>query len=253
MNKINLDLKNYSKDQSVWKYFDLTGFINLLLNERLVFRRFDKFADKLEGTMPESSQLDYQKFLERILPPEEALQRMITQSECVNRFKYWAYANSWSISDNENYALWKIYLDNNKCGIAIKSTIEELSKSIEYDSSQIKNDEQIYIREVNYGDLKYGEMNQINVFTNKYIQYAYETELRLFFKNQRDFQNKQIDIVEGYNENEFKLIKIDLPAIAHEVYISPFADDWIRSTIQDLVRSKFEYLNLKFATSKIRV
>lgn len=253
MEYINLELKKYSPNQTIWKYFDLTGFINLLLNQQLVFRRFDKFSDKLEGTMPESAQIDYQKILERILTPEEAEQRIITETECVNRYKFWAYANSWSINDHESYALWKIYLDNNKCGIAIKSTIEVLKNSISYDYNQIKNNEKIYIREVNYGDLSYKEMNQENVFTNKYIQYTYESELRLYIKNQRDFQNKTSDIVEGYNEKEIKLIPIDLSAVVHEVYISPFADDWIKATIQSLVDLKFNDLKLQFANSKIRV
>lgn len=40
--------------------------------------------------------------------------------------------NCWSINPHENYALWKIYLGDEKNCVTIKSTVSKLSKSVVY-------------------------------------------------------------------------------------------------------------------------
>jgi hypothetical protein len=251
MNSIKLVLsENVTPETIIWKYLDIPTFLNLLLNQHLIFRRFDKFQDKLEGTMPESAQQDFKRFLEGMVSKEEAHLRTQKETERIAKYKLWAYANCWSINTDENYALWKIYLNGHKEGVAIKSTVEKLKDALVYDSELIKHGEDIVMKEVSYNNLGKG-LNQENVNTSKYVQYKYESELRIFFKNQRNFQNKENDISEGYNDKEIKPIKVDVKTMIQELYISPFAQIWFKDTLQDLLNSRFPELEIKFSESKI--
>jgi hypothetical protein len=48
-----------------------------------------------------------------------------------NPMKDLVLINCWSVNQYENYALWKIYLGGEKNGVAIKSTVSKLRKSVE--------------------------------------------------------------------------------------------------------------------------
>jgi len=239
-------------DSKVWKYFNFPSFVNLLLTQNLLFRRVDKFADKLEGTIPTKAQNQYYEYLMKsTIHASEATEWFDYEMSLIDRYKKWCYVNCWSISEHENYALWKIYLDNHNEGIAIRTTIDDLSKSIVYDDEVVKNGEAVIIKDVNYDGAGYNEVNQTNIYSTKYPAYKYESELRLFFKNQRDLSSREKDIYKGFNDSEIKFLKVDLKEMIKGITISPFADIWFKDTVKMLLESHFSDMKIVIEDSEI--
>ena len=239
-----------SEDTTVWRYFDLPSFLFLLINKKLVFRRMDQFADKLEGTMPESTRKEFEESFKRILSPDEASDRAYTEAELIELYKMWCYVNSWTINESENYAFWKLYAKNE--GIAIKTTIKKLTDAIIYDPEVVKNKQPITVKDANYEKPGIENVNQDTIYSTKYSAYSYESELRLFFRNQRDFKkNREQSIYCGFNDEEVKYLEVDLTELVDEMIISPFTEVWYREMIISLLEKKFGLLNLNIRDSGI--
>jgi len=248
MVQINLS-DNIDPHATIWKYFDLSSFLYLLLYKQLVFRRMDQFEDKLEGTIPEKARKEYEQYLVKMLTSTEAFDRVGTEVELIKRYKMWCYVNCWTINNFENYALWKLYAKDE--GVAVKTTIKNLTDAVIYDHTIIKNNQPIIVRDVNYNGLGYTDVNQDNVYSTKYSAYSYESELRLFFKNQRPLKNRDKCIYPDYNTEVVKYTKVDLAKLIDGVVISPFVQTWNREMIKFLLTKKFSSLNLNIVESEM--
>ena len=122
----------------VWKYLDLSKFLDLLLSRKLFMSRSDKFEDQYEGTFSE--------------PTFEEIKKI-----AVNNPKFLDFykshrekivISSWHTNEFESFAMWQIFTKNNE-GLAIQSTIGRLKAALYPE----KHTEQ-HIGEVNYIDYK---------------------------------------------------------------------------------------------------
>lgn len=167
-------------DTIVWKYLDLSKFLDLLISKKLFLSRSDKFEDQYEGTFSEPTFEEIKKLSEN---NPAFLDYYKSHREKV-------VVSSWHINEYESFAMWQIFTQNSE-GLAIQSTLGRIQSALEYEKD-IKQ----YIGEVNYIDYKkeyipFDDMFFPFLFKRKSFQY--EREVRII----ADLSDQQIKINDG--------------------------------------------------------
>ncbi len=219
----------------IWRYLDFTKFVDLLLRKELFFTRSDNFEDPFEGIFR--------------LKDYENTKQFWTDEQLTKKFYF---LNCWHINNNQSDAMWKIFL-NTKNGIAIKSTIGQLIKSIEIADEDIFISK-IYYRDydkVTFNELMFEEQNKIgsrggglNQFSYKRISFEHEKELRLYYIDM-PIPHAIINGIPREPINH-KRINITVEELIAEVVIAPFADDWFKDLVEEIIAR----LNFNFKISK---
>ncbi len=236
MYKENYMFHTPEKETIVWRYIDFTKFVDLITSSKLFFCRSDNFKDPFEGIFR--------------LKDFEETKNMLEDQALTKQFYF---LNCWHINDNQSDAMWKIFLNTNN-GIAIKSTVGNIIKSLE-DSEDEINISKIYYRDfdkVTFDELMFEPQNRllggrggtINQFNYKRISFEHEKELRLYY----------IDmpiphaIKDGVPREPLskKYIDVDVNKLIQEVIIAPFADKWFQEMAERLLNE----LNLNFKIVK---
>lgn len=199
-------------DTIVWKYLDLSKFLDLLLAKKLFMSRSDKFEDQYEGTFSEPTFEEIKRLSEN---NPEFLDFYKTHREKV-------VVSSWHINEYESFAMWQIFTQNSE-GLAIQSTIGRLQKALEVE----KNFRQ-YIGQVNYIDYKkeyipFDDMFFPFLFKRKSFQY--EREVRII----GDLSNQEIKINDGLK------IDVDINQLIEKIYIHPKSENWYKKLVIELV------------------
>lgn len=199
-------------DTIVWKYLDLSKFLDLLLAKKLFMSRSDKFEDQYEGTFSEPTFEEIKRLSEN---NPEFLDFYKTHREKV-------VVSSWHINEYESFAMWQIFTQNSE-GLAIQSTIGRLQKALEVE----KNFKQ-YIGQVNYIDYKkeyipFDDMFFPFLFKRKSFQY--EREVRII----GDLSNQEIKINDGLK------IDVDINQLIEKIYIHPKSENWYKKLVIELV------------------
>lgn len=221
-------------ETSIWRYTNLPKLISLFEKKSLWFTRLDVLSDENEGELPVENQIDMFLDLTRRFPdmrPEEALERVSKSVSNVSKYIKFTLVNSWSITEAESYALWKIYLGNSPFGIAIKTNFGLLKQSLSIADDDINVFLIKYIK--TYGE-KLEEKNQDNVIGYKYEFYNYEKELRLAIKNQfiRDVASNGLK--PRFDLGKYVLVDLDI--LLQKVVTPPKAPNWFEDVIISLVK-----------------
>ena len=204
-------------DTIVWKYLDLSKFLDLLISKKLFMSRSDKFEDQYEGTFSE--------------PTFEEIKKLsVNNPEFLDFYKSHrekVVVSSWHINEYESFAMWQIFTQNSE-GIAIQSTIGRLQKAL-----QTEKEFNQYIGEVNYIDYKkeyipFDDMFFPFLFKRKSFQY--EREVRIL----SDLNDKDIKINDGLK------INVDLNQLIEKIYIHPKSENWYKKLVIELV-SKLDF------------
>lgn len=197
----------------VWKYLDLSKFLDLLLSRKLFMSRFDKFEDQYEGTFSE--------------PTFEEIKKI-----AVNNPKFLDFykshrekivISSWHTNEFESFAMWQIFTKNNE-GLAIQSTIGRLKTAL----TPEKHFEQ-YIGEVNYIDYKKEHIpfdDSFFPFLFKRKSFEYEHEVRVI----SDVTASNVQINDGLK------INIDIDSLIEKIYIHPKSENWYKNLVLRLVQ-----------------
>src|SRR4051812_10187046 len=106
-------------DTVVWKYLDLSKFLDLLISQKLFMSRSDKFEDQYEGTFSEPT---FEEMKKLSADNPEFLKYYKTHREKV-------VVSSWHINEYESFAMWQIFTGNSE-GLAIRSTVGRLQKAL---------------------------------------------------------------------------------------------------------------------------
>ena len=199
-------------DTIVWKYLDLSKFLDLLLSKKLFMSRSDKFEDQYEGTFSEPTY-------------EEIKKLAINNPEFINYYKTHrekVAISSWHINEYESFAMWQIFTQNSE-GLAIQSTIGRLQNAV---IPEKKYDQ--YIGEVNYIDYKkeyipFDDMFFPFLFKRKSFQY--EREVRII----SDTSDTAITINDGIK------INVDISQLIDKIYIHPKSENWYKNLVIELV------------------
>jgi hypothetical protein len=200
-------------DTIVWKYLDLSKFLDLLLSKKLFMSRSDKFEDQYEGTFSEPT---FEEIKKLSIDNPEFLNYYKTHREKVA-------ISSWHINEYESFAMWQIFTQNSE-GLAIQSTIGRLQNALhpEKDLNQ-------YIGEVNYIDYKKEYIPFDNLFFPflfKRKSFQYEREVRIL----SDVKDNTIEINDGLK------INVDINELIEKIYIHPKSENWYKNLVIQLVK-----------------
>jgi hypothetical protein len=236
MIKQNNSLVQPAGHLSIWRYMNFAKFHDLVIHKSLFFTRLDKFPDNFEGTLHELTKKELYDYRKAFAYTSKQEADGWTKAELANIESYKAHilANCWSLSEEENYALWKVYLSGSKEGVAIRSTVNRLTNTLE-----ANKDFDIYLGQVTYEPVKRENLNVFTVSTNKRAFYRYENEYRALitkaFEIAKNGQGKQTRIPKyevGVNVN------VALEELIEKIYISPFAAQWFSEIIES-VRERY--------------
>jgi len=199
-------------DTIVWKYLDLSKFLDLLLSKKLFMSRSDKVEDQYEGTFSE--------------PTFEEIKKLaINNPEFLNYYKTHrekVAISSWHINEYESFAMWQIFTQNSE-GLAIQSTIGRLQKALKPETN-LKQ----YIGQVNYIDYKkeYIPFDDLFFpFLFKRKSFQYEREVRII----SDTSDTAITINDGIK------INVDISQLIDKIYIHPKSENWYKNLVIELV------------------
>jgi hypothetical protein len=200
-------------DTVVWKYLDLSKFLDLLLSQKLFMSRSDKFEDQYEGTFSEPTY-------------EEIKKLAIDNPDFINYYKTHrekVAISSWHINEYESFAMWQIFTQNSE-GLAIQSTIGRLQKAL-----NPENNFKQYIGEVNYIDYK-----------KEYIPFD-DLFFPFLFKRKSFQYEREVRIITDVSENNTKLneglkISVDINQLIEKIYIHPKSENWYKNLVIELVK-----------------
>ena len=100
----NPNIKLPDQDTIVWKYLELSKFLELLLSNKLFMSRSDKFEDQYEGTFSEPT---FEEIKKLSIDNPDFLNYYKTHREKVA-------VSSWHINEYESYAMCKYLLKTAK-------------------------------------------------------------------------------------------------------------------------------------------
>ena len=207
----------------IWKYLDLSKFLDLLLSKKLFMSRSDKFEDQYEGTFSEPTFEEIKKISEH-------------NPEFLNYYKSHrknVAISSWHTNEYESFAMWQIFTKNQE-GLAIQSTIGRLQNAL-----HVENVLEQYIGDVNYIDYKKEYIpfdDAFFPFLFKRKSFQYEREVRII----TDVSSTKIDINEGLK------INVDINEMIEKIYIHPKSENWYKNLVIQLM----EELGFNFKIEK---
>lgn len=218
-----------SNQLPLWRYLDFWKFLNLLETKSLFFSNSENLGDNNEGRIP---QFILKEYLEDDKKNDNHVnEELIKHIE--KDFRKSVLISSWSFSERESFAMWKMYAGSNT-GIAISTDLDSLK------SSFINTERDINIGEVNYINNKnfyYSLSNALFPFVTKLGFYEYENEIRCLTKTTE------------YENTESRLVKVDLNSLIKRVYISPNSNPEFLMLIK-LLRREYK-LNFEVCLSEI--
>jgi hypothetical protein len=212
LNNPNIKLPQ-DPDTIVWKYLDLSKFLDLLLSQKLFMSRSDKFEDQYEGTFSE--------------PTFEEIKKLSTNNpDFLNYYKTHrekVAISSWHINEYESFAMWQIFTQNSE-GLAIQSTVKRLQ-----DALVPENNYKQYIGEVNYIDYK-----------KEYIPFD-DLFFPFLFKRKSFQYEREVRIITDVADNNIKLndglkISVDISQLIEKIYIHPKSENWYKNLVIQLVK-----------------
>lgn len=200
-------------DTIVWKYLDLSKFLDMLLCNQMFMSRSDKFEDQYEGTFSE--------------PTFEEIKRISQNNpDFLDYYKSQrknVVISSWHINEYESYAMWQIFTKNNE-GLAIQSTVQRMQ-----DAMQPEKRYEQHIGEVKYIDYKKEYIpfdNNFFPFLFKRKSFQYEREVRIV----SDLSGHKLNINEGVKVN------IDVNQLIERIYIHPKSENWYKNLVIQLMQ-----------------
>lgn len=209
---------------------DLSKFLALLGDESLFFARADAMADRFEGAMgPVNAALRPQLYGEHYATINSQIARV---AKSMRRF---TYLNCWHVSQHESAAMWGLYQRDGR-GIAVRSTFERLTKSLQGDRSVFVGT----VHYVDYGRQFIPEGNSLAPYVYKRSSFEHERELRAVIQ---DYSLATRTSPEGESVLDLDTITpaglripVDLAQLVESVYVAPEAEDWFSALVASLVR-----------------
>ncbi|MEW5675107.1 hypothetical protein ABGT15_02220 [Flavobacterium enshiense] len=199
-------------DTVIWKYMDLSKFLDILISGKMFMSRSDKFEDQYEGTFSEPTFEEIKKISEN---NPKFLDYYKSHRENV-------VISSWHTNEYESFAMWQVFTKNNE-GLAIQSTVGRLKEALALE----RNFEQ-YIGEVNYIDYKKELIPFDDVFFPflfKRKSFQYENEVRVI----SDVTAQNLTINDGLK------ISVDINKLIETIYIHPKSENWYKKLVIEVV------------------
>lgn len=215
------------EDTVLWRYGDYQRFKALIVDQRLYFRRADKFKDSLEGKFTKGNrQRPSQMFAEVAgqLPTTDVLP--IQESR-----RFHVFVNCWHKNPGENLRMWTEYTSGPEA-IAVKTDLTSLFRA---------TPEQIKAANVHYIDEGHSipEFHSLSALVHKRRDsYEFENELRLIYQ----LPPSEIERLDD-KADEGRLVPVDAHRLIHLIRFHPAAS----AEFKDRVRRDALAASLTFA------
>lgn len=256
-----MDLVNDVDDTAtLWRYLDLSKFLDLILHKKLVFPRYDKFEDTFEGYSANFIELA-RKGLHSLNEFDEGTINFVNGilTDAVSVYNYYAYVSCWHLNEFESAGMWKLYCKSPE-SLVIKTKAHLLKESL-----KPKNNHQIVYSKVTYDskleDVQLKDITNVNPHSALFMKresFDHEKEYRLLLidnncKDEREaickeIQNSQVKNYEKWNSNNMEKIKKlkneeptvetsnQLQALIDEIY--EYKNENIAQTLEVLKKDK---------------
>ena len=213
-------------NEKLWRYVDITKFLELLNSKSLFFSRADFFNDSFEGSFTagtikhrEEYMLNY--FRTDWKPERERLEEAAKSKKSMA-------INCWHMNEHESAAMWDLY-SRQDTGIAIQTTFTRLYEVLN------KSDYKVFMGKVDYIDYDkdlFDWSNGFVPFLNKRKSFQHENELRCIIW--------KLDGDKVHEINDGIKVHVDVNILIERIYVSPKSKLWFSDLIQDICK-KFGY------------
>lgn len=215
---------------SIWRYMDFAKYVSMLESGTLWFTNAGHFEDKGEGMFREATLKMYweesRARMEKdgVLDAGERAHEVMRRVTKRNRWnRDFMYINCWHRNDVESAAMWKQYLLNVKEGIAIRSTVTRLKRSL------AKSRKGTFVAKVRYSDRPMFVHNSLLPYAVKPMCFRFEQEVRAMYYDKFSEEDR-VGHVEGF------AMPVDLGQLVHSIYVSPKAEKWFCSVVESVSR-----------------
>lgn len=226
------DFLKPSENASLWRFMDLFKFVDLLTSNKLPLINLTGMKDPYEGVLHSSIEIQWVDLdgnpTEK---PKGDFTRVLNNSTRESLF-----ISCWHENEFESAGMWDTY--GNKKGIAIKTNVNRLKKSIKFE-----NFKEMDLLRINYykdlNDYFTPNRTENHIYTgllNKRISFEHEKEVRLIWHPRNYEKNKSI----------IRKINVDLIELIECIYVSPLFNQWELNSIENLI----DKLNLKIPIKK---
>lgn len=224
-----------SCDAQLWRFMDFAKFVALLKDKGVYFSRADCLGDPFEGargiavrkTEWKEHCLEYFRSAIRNLPKEASIlptdkieaeaERLFNDFERMGEAEVkHTFVSCWYNNDIESEALWRLYCPPNSAGVAIRTDLSSLKRSLD-DDYRIK-----------YGHVQYVDFRERFAGTYDRIFWkrkslSHEAEVRAVI--QKDWYSK--------SDDSGIVLPADLQCLIREVVVSPFAPSWFEDVLKE--------------------
>lgn len=212
-------------DSVIWRFLDLAKFISLLKDSALYMTRADKFEDQFEGavcSLEDSDRYDeaLADYYSYCLGGKQVSEQLIKDEHyAIQLIRKNSFLNCWFEGAYESVAMWKLYASGKDSkGVAIKSTVDRLQKSIGRHAE---------IGRISYIDYSKEWPNANEALWRKRLSFEYEHEVRV-----------RVITDGGLSPTppEFMLLPVNLDGLIDSVFVSPLAETWFKDVVADLLK-----------------
>ena len=225
-----------NREVKIWRYMDLAKYIAILQRRSLFFPRGTLLGDPFEGSSTKPMVATRQYIMQnRTSDPALAEYKDLSDAYfAVGDFYKMAVGkyliSCWHMNEHESAAMWRLYLRSNE-GVCIQSTYQKLRACLP---------KCVMIGEVKYIDYNTEEFAPAMLFNfilHKRKSFEHERELRAVFWEESGVQDAQP--YKTKIEPAGLWIEVDLPSLIETVHISPAAEPWLVTVIQE-VTAKYD-------------
>lgn len=126
IDSLNREIPPELAGKAIGRYFNLSGFLNMLETSELRFNKISNFEDKAEG-VPQYKEIVHDlEQAEKNVGPAYAKKWKENILKTIENY----YASCWTMKDNESYLMWKNYTSFDE-GVLILTTVKQLIQSLD--------------------------------------------------------------------------------------------------------------------------
>ncbi|MGE6955014.1 hypothetical protein [Staphylococcus capitis] len=210
----------------LWRYMDLSRFVDLLQSKELHLARADQMQDRWEGVFGPTNAAMRPALYGNDSPALGELFKTMEEHSRTHTF-----LNCWYASDYESAAMWSIY-DRVGRGVAIRTTKERLKRAL-------TGSKPVYgatVEYVDYSNHYVSERNSFHPFLCKRRSFEHEREYRLMTTWSPQPIDDEGNIAPGSDIPPTGVREsVDLDDLVERVYVSPEAPGWFHGIVHRLV------------------
>lgn len=236
-------------DKVIWRYLSIDKYLDLLISSSLKFTQIKIAADMLETELMRHRLIRSGAFDGK----EEYLEGAKLHIDTIRKTHY---MSCWTGKEKECRSLWHSYLGESRIGVAVKSTIKQVTQSAEWKSYGYD------YRLVDYRD-EFEDLEELQINTTlvnaKSEAYAAEEEIRFTINESatdwRDGKLSASNPPRRKEDHEFPPvipIQIKLDDCINEIWVSPFCSDWQISMLHAVTTKLCPKLSDRLRRSDIR-